>query len=204
MTTTIVLILVSTRVRETRLEATGSQGEQKPAIPAVFDAPLADGPRNQRRLVRRLGGLGPILEARGPAASMQRDALFRRMLLVGDVLAIVGAFALAIELSGGRLHLARICLAGLPLVVLGAKLFGLYDRDEAVIRKTTLDEVPKLFQVATLCALVTWLAESPLGYGRLTRDDVLFLWVALAALLIVGRCAARAIALRAAPVERCL
>ena len=186
------------------MEATSSQVEQKPAIPAVFDAPLADGPRSQRGLVRRLGGLGPILETRGPAASMLRDALFRRLLLAGDMLAIVGAFALAIELSGGRLHLARICLAGLPLVVLGAKLFGLYDRDEAVIRKTTLDEVPKLIQVATLCALVAWLADSALGYGKLTRPDVLFLWVALAVFLIVGRCAARAIALRAAPVERCL
>ncbi len=146
----------------------------------------------------------PILETRGPAASLLRDALFRRMLLAADVLAIVAAFALAIELSGGRLHLAQVCLAGLPLIVVGAKVFGLYDRDEAVIRKTTLDEVPKLFQVATLCALVAWLAESPLGYGRLTRDDVLFLWLTLAALLIVGRCAARAVALRAAPVERCL
>jgi exopolysaccharide biosynthesis polyprenyl glycosylphosphotransferase len=204
MPTVIVLILVSTRVRETRLEATSSQVEQKPAIPAAFDAPLADGPRSQRGLVRRLGGLGPILETRGPAASLRRDALFRRMLLAGDVLAIVGAFALAIELSGGRLHLAQICLAGLPLIVLGAKLFGLYDRDEAVIRKTTLDEVPKLFQVATLCALVAWLAESPLGYGRLTHGDVLFLWLALAAFLVVGRCGARALALRVAPVERCL
>jgi exopolysaccharide biosynthesis polyprenyl glycosylphosphotransferase len=187
------------------LEATSSQVEQRVPIQAPFDAPLADGPpRTQRGLVRRLGGGGPILEARGPAASMLRDALFRRMLLAGDVLAVVLAFAFAIELSGGRLHLARICLAGLPLVVLGAKLFGLYDRDEAVIRKTTLDEVPKLIQVATLCALVAWLAESPLGYGRLTRADVLFLWFALAVLLIVGRCVARAIALRAAPPERCL
>jgi exopolysaccharide biosynthesis polyprenyl glycosylphosphotransferase len=181
-----------------------------PAIQAGFDSSLAPGstlaaePRGQWGLGRRLGGLVPILETRGPAASMLRDALFRRMLLAADVLAIVGAFAIAIELSGGRLHLARICLAGLPLVVLGAKLFGLYDRDEAVIRKTTLDEVPKLFQVATLCAFVAWLAERPLGYGQLTRTDVLLLWLALATLLVVGRCAARALALRVAPAERCL
>ena len=37
---------------------------------------------------------------------------------------------------------------------------GLYDRDEALLRKTTLDEAPKLFQLATLCALV---AGSPAG-----------------------------------------
>ena len=181
-----------------------SQVREKLATPGGFGAPLAPRRATERGRGRRLVGAVPILETRGPAASMLRDALFRRALLAGDVLAVVGAFGLAIGLSGGRLHLARVCLAGLPLVVLGAKVFGLYDRDEAVIRKTTLDEVPKLFQVATLCALVAWLAESPLGYGRLTRDDVLFLWISLAVLLIVGRVGARAVALRAAPVERCL
>jgi exopolysaccharide biosynthesis polyprenyl glycosylphosphotransferase len=206
----IVLFHVQHASRETRLEAVSSQVDEKPAITAGFDSSLTadnsivEGSRSQSGLGRRLAGLRPILETRGPAASMIRDSLFRRMLLAGDALAILGAFALAIELSGGRPHLVRICLAGLPLIALGAKLFGLYDRDEAVIRKTTLDEVPKLVQVATLCALVAWLAEKPLGYGQLTRSDVLFLWLALASLLIVGRCLARALALRVAPVERCL
>jgi exopolysaccharide biosynthesis polyprenyl glycosylphosphotransferase len=192
------------------LEALSSQVDEKSATPARFDdllvpgSSIVQGTRPQTGSGRRLRGLLPILETRGPEASMLRDSLFRRMLLAADVLAIVASFALAIELSGGRLHLTRICLAGLPLVVLGSKLFGLYDRDEAVIRKTTLDEVPKLVQVATLCALVAWLAEKPLGYGQLTRTDVLFLWLVLASLLIVGRCVARALALRVAPVERCL
>ncbi len=192
------------------MEATSSQVEKEFATPADVGAhPAAGargavGARGQWGIGRRFGGSTPILETRGPAASMLRDAVFRRMLLMADVLAVVGAFALAIGLSGGRLHLLEVCLAGLPLVVIGAKVFGLYDRDEVVIRKTTLDEVPKLFQVATLCALVAWLAESPLGYGHLTREDVLFLWVTLAVLLVVGRCVARAVALRSAPVERCL
>jgi exopolysaccharide biosynthesis polyprenyl glycosylphosphotransferase len=181
-----------------------SQVQEKPAGSVGLSVPLVPRPRVQRGRGRRASGSLPILETRGTAASLLRDALFRRMLLAADVVAVVAAFGLAIGLSGGRLHLAQVCLAGLPLVVLGAKVFGLYDRDEAVIRKTTLDEVPKLFQVATLCALVAWLAERPLGYGRLTRDDVLFLWVALAVFLIVGRVGARAVALRAAPVERCL
>jgi exopolysaccharide biosynthesis polyprenyl glycosylphosphotransferase len=189
---------------ETSLEVTSSQVEQEFATSASFGESATTHPHSQRGLGRRRGGLGPILETWGPAASMRRDAMFRRMLLAGDVLAVVGAFALAIGLSGGRLQLGRVCLAGLPLVVLGAKVFGLYDRDEAVIRKTTLDEVPKLFQVATLCALLAWLAEGPLGYGQLTREDVLCLWIALAVFLVVGRVGARAVALRSAPVERCL
>jgi exopolysaccharide biosynthesis polyprenyl glycosylphosphotransferase len=190
------------------LEATSGQVERKPATQADFDASLATGsiatrPGRRGGLGRRIGP-GPILETRGPAASLARDSIFRRMLLGADIVAIVAAFAFAIEISGGRLHLGRICLAGLPLVVLGAKLFGLYDRDEAVIRKTTLDELPKLVQVATLCALLAWLAERPLGYGMLTHSDVLLLWVALGVFLVVGRCSARALALRVSPVERCL
>jgi exopolysaccharide biosynthesis polyprenyl glycosylphosphotransferase len=186
------------------LEAIGSQVDVGSATQADIDPTLADGPRAPRVLGRRWGGLAPILETTGPAASMWRDALFRRMLLAGDILAIIAAFALVIALSGGRLHLSQVCLVGLPLVVFGAKAFGLYDRDEAVIRKTTLDELPKLFQVATLCALLAWLADSALGYGELTRPDVLSLWLALAVFLVVGRCAARALALRVAPPERCL
>jgi exopolysaccharide biosynthesis polyprenyl glycosylphosphotransferase len=200
--TDAVVVLKLDMSRETTLEATSRQVNEQPAS-GLEHLSIAES-RGQRGLGRRLGGFGPILETRGPAASLLRDSLFRRMLLAADVLAIVAAFALAIELSGGRLHLGRICLAGLPLVVVGAKLFGLYDRDEAVIRKTTLDEVPKLFQVATLCALIAWLADRPLGYGELTRTDVLFLWLALASLLVVGRCAGRAVALWVAPVERCL
>lgn len=186
------------------MEAVSSQVEQKSASPADFDGSPSTASPRQWGLGRRTGGQVPILETSGPAASLRRDSIFRRLLFVGDVLAILFAFALAIELSGGRLQLARVCVVGLPLIVLGAKLLGLYDRDEAIIRKTTLDEAPKLFQLATLCALLAWLAGKQLGYGTFTREDVLLLWVALLVALLVARCGARAVALRVAPVERCL
>ncbi len=86
------------------MEAISSQVEQKPATQVDFDGSLV-----HRAASGAWDGASadcPILETRGPAASMLRDSLFRRLLLAGDVLAIVGAFALAIELSGGRLHLA--------------------------------------------------------------------------------------------------
>jgi exopolysaccharide biosynthesis polyprenyl glycosylphosphotransferase len=150
-------------------------------------------------------GLEPSSGQRtGPAASMLRDAIFRRMLLVADVLAIVGAFLLTIELSSKSLQLTWASLAALPILLLGAKVFGLYDRDEAVLRKTTLDEAPKLLHVATLCALVAWLAGGLIVAGTLNRHEALFLWLALAALLVLMRTAARALALRVAPAERCL
>jgi exopolysaccharide biosynthesis polyprenyl glycosylphosphotransferase len=135
---------------------------------------------------------------------MRRDALFRRTLLAGDVLAIVGAFLLTVKVMPNSLHLKWVSIAGIPIVLLGAKLYGLYDRDEVLIRKTTLDEAPKLFQMATLCALVAWLADGVIAEGTLTHGSALLLWMTLAALLIAARTAARALASRIAPTERCL
>ena len=97
-------------------------------------------------------------------------------------------------------------IASVPVLLFWAKLNGLYDRDESLIRKTTLDEAPKLFQLATLCALVVWLAGGLLVSGEraLDRPQAFFLWIALTAFLMLARGLARALALRIAPVERCL
>jgi exopolysaccharide biosynthesis polyprenyl glycosylphosphotransferase len=146
----------------------------------------------------------PIAEARGPAASMLRDAIFRRRLLMADAMAIVGAFALTTQLSSRSLQLTWTSIAGLPILLLGAKLYGLYDRDETLLRKTTLDEAPKLFHVATLCALVAWLAGGLVVTAPLDRREALFLWLSLVLLLLLARAGARMLALRLSPAERCL
>ena len=96
-------------------------------------------------------------------------------------------------------------VGGLLALVVGAKIFGLYDRDEALLHKTTLDEAPKLFQVATLGALCAWLAGGfVVAGGTLDRGEALLLWLLLILFLVLARGGARALALRAAPVERCL
>jgi exopolysaccharide biosynthesis polyprenyl glycosylphosphotransferase len=155
--------------------------------------------------VRRRQGSQLITEARGPAASLRRDALFRRMLLVADVVAIAGAFLLMTRLSSRPLQLTWLSIVGLPLLLVGAKLFGLYDRDETLLRKTTLDEVPKLFHLATLCALAAWIGGGWIVVGApMHRLEALTLWLALLVALVLARALARAIALRLAPVERCL
>ncbi len=156
-------------------------------------------PRSRRRFA-----LAGIREVRGPAACLRRDAVFRRFLLVADVVAVVGAFVLTVELSARSLALTWVGLALVVVVLAGAKATGLYDRDEMLLRKTTLDEAPKLFQLATLCALVAWLTGGLIVHGQLDRHETFFLWLSLAALLLMCRAASRAVALRVAPVERCL
>jgi exopolysaccharide biosynthesis polyprenyl glycosylphosphotransferase len=145
-----------------------------------------------------------IAEVRGPDASLRRDALFRRVLALADVVAVAGAFLLTLALSRRSLQLTWVTLAEVPILLIGAKLGGLYDRDETLLRKTTLDEAPKLFQLATLCTVVAWLAGGLIVDGDLGRQSALLLWLSLAALLVLCRTVARAVALRMAPAERCL
>jgi exopolysaccharide biosynthesis polyprenyl glycosylphosphotransferase len=153
---------------------------------------------------RRRSVWGGIAEVRGPAACMRRDAVFRRLLLVADVVAIVGAFVLTVELARRSLALSWVGVLLVPVLLAGAKATGLYDRDESLLRKTTLDEAPRLFQLATMSALIAWLTGGLIVQGRLDRHEALFLWLALFGLLVLARAVARVVALRVAPVERCL
>src|SRR6185312_11306595 len=116
-------------------------------------------------------------EVPGSATSHRRDSLFRRSLAVADILALVGAFLLTIEVSPRPLVLNWWALVEIPILLVGAKLTGLYDRDETLMRKTTLDEAPKLFQLATLCTVVAWLFGGVLVDGALGRRQALILWL---------------------------
>jgi exopolysaccharide biosynthesis polyprenyl glycosylphosphotransferase len=168
--------------------------------------------RSQSRASQAVGsveqGLRRALDAdaRGPAVCLRRDTIFRRALLIADALAILIALSLTIESSSRKvpLHLTWESLIGLPALLVAAKLLGLYDRDETLLRKTTLEEAPKLFQLATLCTLVAWIAGRLVVAGGLDHREALFLWIALTVLLVCFRAVARRVALRLVPVERCL
>jgi len=132
-------------------------GRMDPGAPWA-GPPLAPARGLLGRSGRRRALAPGISEVRGAAASVRRDAIFRRLLAVADVIAIAGAFLLTLALARRSLELTWATLAEVPILLVGAKLSGLYDRDETLLRKTTLDEAPKLFQLATLCTVVAWLA----------------------------------------------
>ncbi len=179
-------------------------GKTTEAAGFQWGSPL--GLRSRSGSTARTRFAGPFAGARGPAVSLRRDALFRRSLLAADIVAILAALILTVALSTRRvpLQLTWESLVGVPLLLIGAKLLGLYDRDETLLRKTTLDEAPKLFQLATLCTLVALLAGRLVVAGTLDRKEALFLWILLAGLLLLARAAARVVALWIGPSERCL
>jgi len=146
---------------------------------------------------------GPATEGQG--LMLRRDALLRRALAAGDVISAYLALFLAIGLvAGGSPALRWTTIAIAPVLVLVAKTIGLYDRDQYTLRKTTIDEVPSLLNLAVFYSLIVWLAESVLFDGWLTRAQVFTLALAALLCLFVARVIVRALVLRVHPAERCV
>jgi exopolysaccharide biosynthesis polyprenyl glycosylphosphotransferase len=89
-------------------------------------------------------------------------------------------------------------------VLLAGKAQGVYDRDELLINKTTLDQAPQVFQLATLTTLLFVLLQDQLVDGRLGALQGAGVWVATVALILLARRAGRGVARSLATVERCL
>src|SRR5206468_1574741 len=103
--------------------------------------------------LRRITGLRPmprpIEEASRPnAAVAHRDRQYRLWLATADALSALVALVVCADLLGDD-HLSVTVLLGLPLILLASKLSGLYDRDELLVHKTTLEEAPALLELAT-------------------------------------------------------
>ena len=139
-----------------------------------------------------------------PLRAYSRDRRYRRLLILADVLATTLALALCARLLGHEGQLGQILVAGLPLAVAIAKVLGLYDRDELLLHKSTLDEGPKLFEVSTLFCLLLFIAGPPLGIGDPGRTTILGVWATLFLGLICLRVIAREVARATTSPDRCM
>ncbi len=149
-----------------------------------------------------------VLAAAGPASTItgandERDAIQRRALALADATSAGLALLIAIAASGFEGRNPAIFFA-VPLIILMAKILGLYDREELVMRKSTLDEAPTLFQLATLYALIIWIVDGFVHEGVGDRRELLVLWITLLLLLVALRVVARLLVRTLLPAERCL
>src|SRR3954447_6253689 len=88
-----------------------------------------------------------------PQAARRRDMVGRVALIAADALAVVVAWLLVASLPFSSLHVTLWIAAYIPFFALVAKAAGLYDRDQFVLHKTTLDEAPTLVGAAAIYAL---------------------------------------------------
>ncbi|MGZ4202625.1 MAG: sugar transferase [Thermoleophilaceae bacterium] len=160
------------------------------------------GPRLPRGLRRSAVELGAFREGEHSQTVLDRDTRFRRALAIADVAAMLLAFAGVLLLGGGSPAPTAVLLV--PLVVAAGKVAGLYDRDENLLSKSTIDELPALLQIATVYSLAVWLGGRAFVAGSLGRVEVIELWALLFVALGAGRSIARRTVLHASASERCL
>ena len=135
-----------------------------------------------------------------------RGWLMRRMLLAADVVGLVLAFLLTEAVFGsagapdafGLWAEILIFVATLPVWLLGAKLFGLYDRDEERADNSTSDDLVRVFLLATVgvFALTHGLALAGVADPDLLK--LMFFWGLVIALVTAARIGARTAARRSA------
>jgi exopolysaccharide biosynthesis polyprenyl glycosylphosphotransferase len=142
-------------------------------------------------------------EGRRRRAITARNSAFRRALAAADVLAVCAVLVAGAVLLGND-SLTIGLLGAAALLILLMKVAGLYDRDENLLTKTTLDELPSLFQIATLSALLLWLVGDEIVVGDIGRSQILGIWGLLFVFLVIGRSVARYLATRFTEPERCL
>ena len=134
---------------------------------------------------------------------LARERVQRRSLAAADALAALAAVGGAALLT--QRAVTAWALLIVPVVVVIAKLQGLYDRDELVLRKSTLREVPGVLQLATVTGVIAFFGRA--GLAAAPSDGMaLYFLIAflLAVFMLAGRLAARRIARGLVPPERCL
>ena len=145
----------------------------------------------------------PIREDHQRQDVARRDSIFRRSLAVADLVAAAMAALLCVVVVGHR-ALEPVALLALPLVVLAGKLVGVYDRDELLVNKATIDEAPRLFQLATLNALLFSVFQGDFVSERLGAGCCCCCGPRCSSSRCLPRGAGRAFASAVTPAERCL
>ncbi len=138
-----------------------------------------------------------IVERRRKTAVVRRRGwLVHRTLLLTDVLALGLAFLLATAVgdagvaADGLAGLA-VPLALLPLWILMAKLYGLYEFDERRTDHSTAGDLPAIFHLVTVGAWLSAVGVWLTGLGDVTFAELATFWLVVLALLPLGRALAR-------------
>ncbi len=124
------------------------------------------------------------------------DSSLRRLLLAGDAVGVILAYAAAVTLApAGRLHHEFFLgLMAVPLMLTLFKLYGLYDRDVKRISYSTVDDLPWLFHATVIGGLLFWLYSRWTPMGRLDYAEILSFGVLGLVLVTAMRSIVRSVA----------
>jgi exopolysaccharide biosynthesis polyprenyl glycosylphosphotransferase len=151
--------------------------------------------------VERLAPLPPPEPSRlARTRRIRRGWLVRRMLLAADIVGLAAAFAVTeLLFLGGADNLgtgrrALIFAATLPVWILAAKLYGLYDRDEERAVHSTADEVVSVFHLITVGAWGFVATSWFIGLEGPNQEKLTVFWLLAIVSVITMRWLARTLA----------
>ncbi len=99
---------------------------------------------------------------------------------------------------------AKTLLFFIPVWLVLAKLFGLYDRDHRSLRHLTVDDLPTLALWSLAGSAAMTLVFITLNKPEFIADDLAILWIFTTTVALVFRGAARSVFRRITPRERTL
>ena len=134
----------------------------------------------------------PIREGRRSRSTLRRQAISRRSLALADMVAAGLALALCVGALSHDDSLHLTTLLALPLVVVAGKIQRIYERDELVLNKSTIDEAPNSFSSRPFYALIVYVFDDQLLSGALGSGQMLLLWLTLFFFAVIARWVARA------------
>ena len=135
---------------------------------------------------------------------VRRGWLVRRFLLAADVAALLIAFFatellfLGHEVAGGTTFGLRLAifLVSLPVWVVAAKLYGLYDGDEERATHSTADEVVSVFHLITVGVWLFYATSWLVGLSRPQQSKLTVFWLIALTAVATMRWFARTLARR--------
>jgi exopolysaccharide biosynthesis polyprenyl glycosylphosphotransferase len=133
--------------------------------------------------------------------------MMRRVLVIADVAGLTVAFLTAeavMRARGWAVDYTRevpLFAATLPVWVLVARMYGLYDRDEERTDHSTLDDLVGVFHLVTVGAWVLYVGMWLIGLKLPPLEKVFNFWIFTVAAIVATRAAARTVA-RALPAYR--
>jgi exopolysaccharide biosynthesis polyprenyl glycosylphosphotransferase len=141
-----------------------------------------------------------ILHRRRSTALLRRGWLVRRALLLADVIGLTVAFLLAAAFFGPAAAVDHVSitselflfLGALPVLVVLAKVYGLYERDEERTDHSTVDDIVGVFHLVTVFVWVFFVAVSATDIADPPLTRVVAFWGIAVLAVTTGRGIARA------------
>jgi len=158
----------------------------------AYDEPLMP----DAGLQARVRSLFSPNEAAAGRVHRRRGWLIRRMLVLADLIGLATAFAIVGLLFRTNWELVVASLASLPMWVVIARIYRLYDQDEERTHHPTTDDIVGVFHLITVGTWLLFIGVRAFGLAHPTLGKAVVFWGTAILAIEAARAGARALSRR--------